>query len=86
MNEFFLEFLLKVVLGSLSDVECTIQLGNDIGFFFGKIYFLIRGIITIVLPYSSFPLILRRASMAEFMSLKTINACPLILMFFLATI
>lgn len=39
-----------------------------------------------VLPYSSSPFPFLLAYIAEFISLKTMKACPRILMFFLATI
>ena len=49
-NELLFEFLLEIVLRSLSDMESSIKFGNDVRFFFSKVHFLIHGQLTIVLP------------------------------------
>ena len=49
-NELLFEFLLEIVLRSLSDMESSIKFSNYIRFFFSKTYFLIHMELTIVLP------------------------------------
>jgi hypothetical protein len=85
-NEFLFELDLKIIFRSFPDIKSAISLGNDIRFLSSKTNFLIQVGITIVLPYSSEPFSFRRASIAEFISSKTIKACPRILIFLLATI
>ena len=42
MDKLLFKFLLEIIFGSFSDVESSIKFGNNVGFFFSKVYFLIH--------------------------------------------
>lgn len=78
---------LVVVVGAFSDVEGAVEFCDDVRLVLGEVHFLTSGLqLTIVLPYSYCPCILRLASIAELMSLNIMKACPRIRMLRLAMI